>query len=392
MKKILFFLFLLCFVVACNVPGSEVVQAESTGEPQNTTEAVLAPESTPLPAEIAAPIVDSPSIIAINMLDEVNGWGVTETQVIRTNDGGVTWYDVTPAGLAEVGYGVSTDFFDVSHAWVQFPDPDNFPNGGTIYRTSDGGITWSSNSTPFSDGHIAFVDANNGWIMADLGAGAGSNAVSVFQTTNGGTTWTRTFTNDPNLDGAGDTLPLSGIKYAITPINMQTAWISGVVYAPGSVYLFRTDDGGKTWSQVDLTLSPEGQLGDLSVEQVKFVSPTDGALSLRIGTDIMQTVIYTTNDGGDTWVLAPAKLPNAGELNIVSAQEMVFYNRDQFYVTEDAAQTWSIIPPDVAFGDNFASMSFANLTIGWVITADASDHHTLYKTTDGGATWSAIIP
>src|SRR5258706_1086919 len=183
MKKILFFLLLLCFIIACRVPSSQIMETQNTDESQSTPQAALALENTPLPAEINAPIVDSPSIISIEMLDELNGWGLTETQVVRTNDGGVTWYNVTPTGLAEAGYSVSTDFFDVRNSWVQFPDPNNFPNWGTLYHTSDGGITWSSNLTPFSDRDMAFVDLNNGWMMADLGAGAGSNAVSVFQTT-----------------------------------------------------------------------------------------------------------------------------------------------------------------------------------------------------------------
>lgn len=392
MKKNLYFLPVLTLIAACNVPGTFGRQLQETAGPQNATQAALAPEKTPLPAEINAPIVDSPSIVLIEMLDEIYGWGVTDTQIVRTNDGAITWYDVTPAGLAEAGYGISTEFIDVSHAWIQVPDQNNYPNSGTVYRSSDGGMTWSSNSTPFSDGDMAFIDSNDGWMMADLGAGAGSNAVSVFQTIDGGVTWTRTFTNDPNLEGAGDTLPLGGLKYAITPLNMQTAWISGVVYAPGSVYLFRTDDGGKTWFKIDLVLSPEAQVGDLAVEQVRFFPPTDGLLSLRIGTDMMQTVIYTSKDGGNTWELAPAKLPNAGELNIVSAQEMVYYDRDQFYVTNDAAQSWSIIPPDVGFADSFSNMSFANSSTGWVIASATSSHHALYKTTDGGATWIATIP
>ncbi len=39
---------------------------------------------------------------------------------------------------------------------------------------------------------------------------------------------------------------------------MQTAWIGGVVYAPGNVYLFRTDDGGKNWISVAGITLPEG--------------------------------------------------------------------------------------------------------------------------------------
>src|SRR5688572_6367313 len=124
MKKILFFLLLLCFMIACGIPGSQAMEAQET---QSAPEAALLPENTPLPDEINAPIVDISSIISIDMMDEIYGWAVTETQILRTNDGGVIWYNVTPAGLAETGYSVFTEFLDVSHAWVQVPDPNNFP-------------------------------------------------------------------------------------------------------------------------------------------------------------------------------------------------------------------------------------------------------------------------
>jgi photosystem II stability/assembly factor-like uncharacterized protein len=398
MKKTLSILcFLSILITACNMPTSPVIETQNgtesaVPEVQNTPQNAQPLDNTPLPDEITVPLVDSPSIIFLNMLDETFGWGVTETQIIRTNDGGVTWYNVTPAGLTEAGYGIESDFFDITHAWIQFPDPNNYPNGGTLYHTSDGGITWTSNTTPFSGGDIAFVDANNGWVMADLGAGAGSMAVSVFQTKDGGATWKRTYTNDPNIEGVSDTLPLGGIKYSIVPLNTLTAWIGGVTYSTGTVYLFRTDDGGKTWFKVNLKLSPEAQNGDLSVDKMEFVSSTEGILSLRIGGDSMQTVIYSTNDGGNTWSLAPAKLPSAGTLEIVSARGMIFYGNNQFYTTQDAAKTWKIIPPNVAFGESLTNMTFANSSTGWVITSDSSDHRALYKTTDGGATWSPIIP
>jgi len=52
---------------------------------------------------------------------------------------------------------------------------------------------------------------------------------------------------------------------------------------------------------------------------------------------------------------------------------------------------WSTIPPDVAFGESFASMDFVNMSSGWVITVDSAIH-SLYRTTDGGATWFPVIP
>jgi len=412
MRKRTTLIILLSLLSACTMPFARDIAAGPAVEVQNTAEAIKSTaentaaiehtptveytptvEHTPLPKEITAPLLKSPSIASIDMLDEVYGWALTETQVIRTNDGGAAWYDVTPEGISEVGYGASTEFMDVDHAWIQFPDPNNFPNAGILYRTSDGGMTWTSTATPFNGGDISFVDANNGWMMADLGAGAGSMAVSIFQTKDGGGTWNRTYTNDPNLEGSGDTLPLGGLKGWIVPLDMQTAWVGGVVYAPGTVYLFRTDDAGKTWFRINLVLPPQAESADLAVEGLRFASSTAGILVLRIrGENGPQTLIYRTNDGGNTWTPAPAGVPDSGRLEIVSAQEIVLYGSDQFYVTRDAAQTWNLVPPDIVFGESLTGMSFVNSSSGWVITTDPSNRRILYKTTDGGATWYPLAP
>ena len=345
-----------------------------------------------MPAEINAPLVDSPSIFSIEMLDEESGWAITESQVLRTNDGGVTWYDVTPPELAKIGYGVFTDFLDVRHAWIQIPDQINYPNGGKLFRTSDGGMTWKSGETPFGGGDIAFLDERNGWIMADLGVAAGSNAVSVFQTTDGGNTWTKTYTNDPSIEGASDSLPLGGIKNMILPLTMQTAWIGGVVYAPGTVYLFRTDDGGRIWFKINLVLPPEIEEGDFAIEEIKFLSSTRGFLVLRVMLEDTQTVIYETNDGGNTWAAAPAIIPSAGRIDLPSEQAIIFYGSDQVYISRDAAQTWNIIQPNIRFGESLTDLNFVNSNTGWVIVSDEASHRSLYKTTDGGATWFPLIP
>ncbi len=393
---------LLSLLTACTaIPATQNLQSQNTAEPvateapatetQTVTQPSLAPRGTPLPASIDAPLIESPSIIFINMLDEVYGWAVTETELIRTNDGGVTWYNVTPPGLTDVGYSVFTEFLDKTHAWVQVIDPNNYPNGGTLYRTSDGGITWDSSETPFSSGDIEFVDADHGWMMADLGVGAGSMAVSVFRTSDGGATWARAFTNDPNLEGAGDSLPLSGIKVMLVPLDVNTAWIGGVIYSSGSTYLFRTEDGGKTWAQATMMLPAEAQSSELMIEQVKFFAPEQGFLAIRMTSTDQQTIIFTTKNGGETWDPAPAKLPSLGRLEIPSAKEMIFYYNNQFYVTKDAAATFEVINPDVNFGESLTDMSFVNSSTGWVVTTSPTDQRKLYKTTDGGKTWFAII-
>ena len=198
----------------------------------------------------------------------------------------------------ETGSTVETFILDKDHAWVQKPDFNNFPNNGLLYHTADGGLTWTISSTPFSGGDLSFLDANNGWMLADLGVGAGSNAVAVFQTRDGGATWTQTYTNDPNTPDAGDSLPLGGIKSDLVPLNMQTAWVSGVIYSPGTVYLYRTDDGGHTWSPVNLELPAGAENFELGIDkdQMQFVSANDGFLVVRMSGEATQTAVYTTND------------------------------------------------------------------------------------------------
>jgi photosystem II stability/assembly factor-like uncharacterized protein len=370
-------------------PAATPTLVDSESEPQS---ALPPSDGTPLPDEIDAPLIDSPSIINIEMMDEVYGWGITERRIIRTNDGGVTWYDVTPPGLAQAGYSVFFDFLDMDHGWLQVSDPQNYPFGGTLYITADGGMTWDAVETPFSAGDLEFVDADHGWIMADIGIGAGSMAVSVFQTNNGGRTWSRTFTNDPNLAGADESLPLGGIKVMIRPLDMEQAWIGGVIYSSGSAYLFRTDDAGRTWTGASIVLPEEAHNSEIAVEQLRFVSPAQGFLALRMTSTNLQTILYRTDDGGETWELLPARLPGGGFLEIPSAQEIIFYSGGRFHVTKDAGETFEIIEPDTTFGDAITDMSFVNASTGWVITTRPINRRTLYKTTDGGATWFAIIP
>ena len=77
-------------------------------------------------------------------------------------------------------------------------------------------------------------------------------------------------------------------------------------------------------------------------------------------------------------------------MDFVSATEGIIWNGSQFYVTRDAAQTWTTVSPDVVFGDMFAGMDFVSPTTGWVLTYDVSGQRGLYRTTDGGATWTPL--
>ena len=389
-------------VSACTSEGvAQTSQPETSLAPSSSSSATSQPTElpptpypdTPSPAEIDAPLIEAPALVEIQFFNELEGWAVTETQIARTNDGGLTWYDVTPPDMTATEYSLEIFFLNKDHAWVQKPDFENFPNSGFLSRTSDSGLTWRTSATPFSDGEISFLDEDNGWMLADLGAGAGSNAVALYQTTDGGEEWDLKYINDPNHPNAKDSLPLGGLKTGIIPLDMQTAWVGGVIYAPGTLYLYRTDDGGSTWLPVTLELPVGAENSELSIDadQMRFVTANVGFLVVHMAGDSTQTAIYVTHDAGDTWTLTPTLLPNDGSFDFLTAEEAVIYNGEQFYVTRDGARTWSTIPPDITFGESFAGMDFVNVSSGWVITVE-ENHHSLYRTSDGGATWSPILP
>ena len=390
MRRALSFLFLLSFIVAACATQTPF----PVSEPSVETPPTPYPD-TPAPVAIDAPIVEAPALVTIRFINELDGWGVTETQVVRTNDGGVTWYNVTPPNVTETGYSVEVFTLDASHAWIQKPDFSNYPNSGFLNLTSDGGITWTTITVPFSGARLSFLNPKDGWALADLGAGAGSNAVAVYQTGDGGITWVQTYINDPNHPNASDSLPLGGLKSDLIPLDMQGAFISGVTYASGVIYLYRTDDGGHTWSPVDVPIPAGTENAQMGIEDgaMNMVSATEGFLSVRIAANNTQTAIYTTQEAGETWTLTPTLIPGGGRADFLSAQEAVIYNGGQFFVTRDAARTWVTVSPDVAFGESFAGMDFVTTMSGWVITVDATTgHRSLYRTSDGGATWFPVIP
>ncbi|MBI1855580.1 MAG: hypothetical protein HYR93_06915 [Chloroflexi bacterium] len=382
MKRISSFLFLFSLLTACGVPNQVPIPI--------TQGPTLAPEtSAPVPP-VNAPIVTAPGLVALRMIDENNGWGITDTQIVRTDDGGVTWYDVSPSGVGSLGYAATFDFLDSQRGWVVIADSSD-PLKGTMVRTTDGGATWTTIPVPFSGGDIQFLDANNGWVMASLGVGAGSMGVAVFQTTDGGSTWTQTYTNDPNQQGAGDSLPLGGLKDGITALDMQNAWVGGVTYAPGVVYLYKTSDAGRSWALNPAPIPAGYEQAEFETIGPKFVSSIDAYLPVHISSQNgVLLAVYASHDGGANWALTPTMIPQGGTLDFVSPKDGFVWNAAAFYVTRDGAQTWTIIPPDVAFGDSFAGMDFVNATTGFVLTNDVSGARNLYKTTDGGATWIAL--
>lgn len=346
--------------------------------------------ATLVPPTIAAPTAVAPAFTSVRMLDEQNGWGITDTGAVRTDDGGKSWHNVTPSGITSLGYGATFDFLDADHGWILIGSSGN-PLAGTLYRTTDGGADWNSTQVGFGSGNLAFLDASNGWMMAGLGVATGSMGVAVFQTTDGGQTWQQMYINDPTQPNAATSLPLGGLKDGITPLDMKTAWVGGIIYTSGIVYLYQTQDGGQSWTRQTVPIPPGYDQAQFETIGPQFVTAKDAYMPVHITSQFgVMLATYATHDGGLHWEIMPTLIPNGGTMDFVSVQDGFVWDGTQFHVTNDGAKTWTIVSPNVTFGDTFAGMDFVSATTGFVLTNDITGARLLYKTTDGGVTWTQI--
>ena len=380
---------LILSVLACTAPGTPLPPTESASElgAEAPTE-TLAPYSgdTPSPPTIPAPVVTAPYIISLHMLSELSGWAITDTAILRTTDGGSTWYNVSPQDVTGFGYGTANSFLNVTQAWIMVADANDPGGSGVLYKTIDGGLSWTVNPVPFGSGEMEFVDDNHGWMMSYLGIAAGSMAVAIYQTEDGGSTWIQTYTNHPQQDGS-DSLPFGGIKSGLVALDMQTAWVSGVIYAPETFYFYRTVDGGTNWALQNLPTAPGMQNTDISIDLGPiFTSPQDAMLPVRFTGETYRTGFYATHDSGENWEFV-SFMPGAGTVDFVSLSDGFFWTGEQFFMTVDGAHTWTTVNSNMLFGETFAGMDFINPYTGWVWTYSEGDQKNLYKTTDGGSTW-----
>ena len=355
----------------------------STITPVPPTLTPVPPTLTPTPA---TPIY-APTISSLHMIDSVNGWALSDLYVLRTYDGGATWYNVLFESLPVGGY-----FASSTRAWVISNYAD--ANIGSLYRTTDGGLNWTRYDVPFNGGYIQFLDDNNGFVLYGEASGMQKQAVQLYQTTDGGATWTLKYDNNPTLPTPSTSLPFSGHKNGMTFRDTSTGWVGGDYPTNGYVYLYKTTDSGTSWSQVSLPLPAGYESAYITINAPKFFGANDGILPvwMSIGAGMKDLFLYVTHNGGATWTASPAFARNAEHTNVISMSNTISWDwANIFHATSNAGNSWMTITPNVTFGDGFRELDFVSATTGWARLQLPDGHTALYRTIDGGSTWTLLF-
>jgi photosystem II stability/assembly factor-like uncharacterized protein len=188
----------------------------------------------------------------LQFLDVQHGFVLGGKLLYRTENGGQSWTSVN-VGIKAYGF----HFFDLTHGVIA-------GENGAIKKTADGGLTWTSVSSPVSV-HLAqmfWLDSQRGWISgydqrvaqdpSTLESTVYLENAVVVRTTDGGSTWATSTV----MDG-----------YALSQVfflaDGQTGFLAGAMWLGGDkieAHLLKSTDGGATFVDTDLPVNV-GSLG-----------------------------------------------------------------------------------------------------------------------------------
>ncbi len=281
--------------------------------------------------------------------------------------------------------------------------------GGGIWKTEDGGIGWHNVSDPFvhtgSVGALAVAASNPNVVYAGMGEacvrGDASYGDGVYKSTDGAKTWTHV--------GLEATRSIARVRINPKDPNLVYVAALGDPWGPSAERgVFRSKDGGVTWKKI-LYRNEQAGAADLLMDptnpNILYASLLElqrfpwGLRSAGPGTGL-----FKTTDGGDTWTELTNRpgMPSGlkGRIGIAlapSRPERVWalvdaeLGKKGLYRSEDGGQTWKRLT------DN------AELTMRpWYyhhIFADPKNPDLVYvlnvgawKSTDGGTTFAAFRP
>lgn len=239
---------------------------------------------------------------------EVTGTGADTVALLRSTDGGMNW-DPFQNGLG-------AGSISIARKVVALLEPPGAP--GTVLaaawagmnKSTDGGLTWKPVS---SSGRFMFLTSG----ISTLWAGGESGVFTPFvkRSTNGGESWTNSYTDgsdaaalgmvgdptDPNvaflrLSGVDQRTVDNGVTWTPFPLQSGVAGILGAhAFPPLRLYavgvgsgptVFKSDDGGGSWTPISFPVAGSS----LELSMLVRSGPAADTLFVGMGSGVLRYV------------------------------------------------------------------------------------------------------
>ncbi len=283
----------------------------------------------------------------------------------------VTGFTYSQPGWVLQNSGTTNHLYSISFADVNTGVAVGYD--GTVCRTTNGGINWSVTHIP-SNYTYTF---NSVWMsnplqgfMAGSQAGISENDGLVFNTNDGGLTWT----GNVWITGVGD-LYFNSISF----LNNTTGYVVGYeidnITTTIDPVIMKTNNAGGSWVSLNA--------GFTTILKSVFIY--DANTAYAVGTS---GAVLKTTDGGSSWTNGASGYTVPFNSVFFPAQNTGYAVGDLGKVikTTDAGATWSHISMGAPYSSYVLKSIyfFSNSDVGFVSAA----YGLIRRTTDGGATWA----
>lgn len=281
---------------------------------------------------------------------------------------------------------------------------------GGVFKTTDGGATWNPifDAQPYLAIGAITIDPNNHQI---IWVGTGDLNISgypfigdgIYKSTDGGATWTHMGLTEESIVS----------KIIVDPTNSNIVYASTMgipFFTSNDRGLYKSTDGGVNWSQI-LFVDVDAGIIDMVMDPAN--SQTLYAASWnRIRNNEVSEVygpdahIYKTTNGGATWTMLTGGLPNFPVCRIGLAISQQDHNKlyavivdttlvvQGIYKTTNGGTSWSNVTGNFDNG-TFGGQGWYN---GRIYVNPANDNYIyvpgvdLQKSLGGGSNWSPATP
>ena len=312
----------------------------------------------------------------------------------KTTNAGTTW---TPVFDDQPSYSIGTVALDPTNSdvvWVGTGENVSGRHvgwGSGVYRSRDGGESWQNLGLETSE-HIGKIlihpdDANTVFVAAEGALWSSGGERGVYKTEDGGETWSHVLEIDENT-GVTDlefdpTNP--DVVYAAAYQRRRHIW--GLMSGGESSGIYKSTDGGNSWREVTRGL-PEGDMGKIGLA----VTPADADIVYAtIEANDEERGFYRSTDKGESWERRNGYISGGTgphyyqEIEASPADKDLVIQMDVFFqVTRDGGETFDNLGTGrEKHSDNHALWIDPANTQHMLGGTDAG----LYETFDQGTTW-----
>jgi len=288
----------------------------------------------------------------------------SSTRLVRSTDEGENWAltsGILPGYVTKVL--VHPNATDIVYANL----------GSSIYKTTNGGSSWTRLTTPGSVyiRDLCFNPRNPAVIYATgYYYGASPYRVALIRSDDGGASWNAFYFDTSSTNAYGYSL-------AIDPNDTATVYVGGY-RGSGVTTVYRSVNRGETWEEL-----PFGIIG--YYPYAIYISPANSNLILVAP---YSYGIYRSTDRGQTWTRVAT---TAAVYRLTGAQgnSAVIYasTSNTVYRSQDTGRTWSVINRGLVSTPNYCLMTSPNRQSGVYVGTKCG----LFSSTNYGDTWENLI-